>query len=603
LWLPFLQKNNQRGSKMQDLYKGFKKVNEDDSRAVLKHENGHELVIAKGGISKKQRKALDKLPIHQAEGTPTEEENQMTVPELDSGDALKNIGAQITEAVAQKVIQGAEESISPQQIAAMPEPTATDVATGEPVYRGARATPAEEPGPRFAPKRPLPPTLFSSINPLAVPDYLPGETGNQYAARKQREYDEYQAAQRGEVTEPVAMEPGEQGPGILGAAAPSLQEPVPTTTEEVAEQVEPTPERRPLDLGRPLQAPAITRPPEEVMVDPNVSEADRANAFIMAAQNVQARIEQADIDFRTEMRKPENQINPDRLYENMSTGKKIRTMIGILLGGAAGGILRQENPVMAMLNKQIERDIESQRASRADKMNLYKQNLDILKDGRAAYFQTATQLRGIVEMKLQDAKLKLDPNNIAGRTAIDAAIAENRLKAQQAKEGLAKFEMRKAYDQAQQEGKLIEVPDRLDERLESAVRVTDQKGRSVKLYARNKGAVSDLQKRSDAIASAESALRRIIDFNNKYGRQLEVVGIDVLGEMPAAAEALNAEARIAISSLLSTGQISERNVKLFEDILPKAGQIKLSDAAQKAAQSAKLLKDMKDLLIKNNLTR
>lgn len=588
---------------MQDLYKGFKKVNEDDSRAVLKHENGHELVIAKGGISKKQRRALDKLPIHQAEGTPTEEENQMPVPELDSGDALKNIGAQITEAVAQKVIQGAEESISPQQIAAMPEPTATDVATGEPVYRGARATPAEEPGPRFAPKRPLPPTLFSSINPLAVPDYLPGETGNQYAARKQREYDEYQAAQRGEVTEPVAMEPGEQGPGILGAAAPSLQEPVPTTTEEVAEQVEPTPERRPLDLGRPLQAPAITRPPEEVMVDPNVSEADRANAFIMAAQNVQARIEQADIDFRTEMRKPENQINPDRLYENMSTGKKIRTMIGILLGGAAGGILRQENPVMAMLNKQIERDIESQRASRADKMNLYKQNLDILKDGRAAYFQTATQLRGIVEMKLQDAKLKLDPNNIAGRTAIDAAIAENRLKAQQAKEGLAKFEMRKAYDQAQQEGKLIEVPDRLDERLESAVRVTDQKGRSVKLYARNKGAVSDLQKRSDAIASAESALRRIIDFNNKYGRQLEVVGIDVLGEMPAAAEALNAEARIAISSLLSTGQISERNVKLFEDILPKAGQIKLSDAAQKAAQSAKLLKDMKDLLIKNNLTR
>ena len=588
---------------MQDLYKGFKKVNEDDSRAVLKHENGHELVIAKGGISKKQRRALDKLPIHQAEGTPTEEENQMTVPELDSGDALKNIGAQITEAVAQKVIQGAEESISPQQIAAMPEPTATDVATGEPVYRGARATPAEEPGPRFAPKRPLPPTLFSSINPLAVPDYLPGETGDQYAARKQREYDEYQAAQRGEVTEPVAMEPGEQGPGILGAAAPSLQEPVPTTTEEVAEQVEPTPERRPLDLGRPLQAPAITRPPEEVMVDPNVSEADRAHAFIRAAQNVQARIEQADIDFRAEMRKPENQINPDRLYENMSTGKKIRTMIGILLGGAAGGILRQENPVMAMLNKQIERDIESQRASRADKMNLYKQNLDILKDGRAAYFQTATQLRGIVEMKLQDAKLKLDPNNIAGRTAIDAAIAENRLKAQQAKEGLAKFEMRKAYDQAQQEGKLIEVPDRLDERLESAVRVTDQKGRSVKLYARNKGAVSDLQKRSDAIASAESALRRIIDFNNKYGRQLEVVGIDVLGEMPAAAEALNAEARIAISSLLSTGQISERNVKLFEDILPKAGQIKLSDAAQKAAQSAKLLKDMKDLLIKNNLTR
>jgi len=567
---------------MQDLYKGFKKVNEDDSRAVLKHENGHELVIAKGGISKKQRRALDKLPIHQAEGTPTEEENQMPVPELDSGDALKNIGAQITEAVAQKVIQGAEESI-PAAGQTSSGPTAEEIA-GLQQFQQQQQQPMP-PRPEGIPA----PGLSAHGTPEEEMDAVSPQMASGFG-RAILEQPPVEVAPQG----PVAGE----APGILGVTTPSV-----APTEEVAEQVEPTPERRPLDLSRPLQAPAITRPPEEVMVDPNVSEADRAHAFIRAAQNVQARIEQADIDFRAEMRKPENQINPDRLYENMSTGKKIRTMIGILLGGAAGGILRQENPVMAMLNKQIERDIESQKASRADKMNLYKQNLDILKDGRAAYFQTATQLRGIVEMKLQDAKLKLDPNNIAGKTAIDAAIAENRLKAQQAKEGLAKFEMRKAYDQAQQEGKLIEVPDRLDERLESAVRVTDQKGRSVKLYARNKGAVSDLQKRSDAIASAESALRRIIDFNNKYGRQLEVVGIDVLGEMPAAAEALNAEARIAISSLLSTGQISERNVKLFEDILPKAGQIKLSDAAQKAAQSAKLLKDMKDLLIKNNLTR
>jgi len=101
---------------MQDLYRGFKKVNEDEQRAVLKHENGHELVIAKSGISKKQKRALDKLPIHQAEGTPIEEEQpQVPEPQLDSGNALKQIGAQITEAVAQKVIEGAEESIPSQR--------------------------------------------------------------------------------------------------------------------------------------------------------------------------------------------------------------------------------------------------------------------------------------------------------------------------------------------------------------------------------------------------------------------------------------------------------------------------------------------------------
>jgi len=260
---------------------------------------------------------------------------------------------------------------------------------------------------------------------------------------------------------------------------------------------------------------------------------------------------------------------------------------------------------MAMLNKQIERDIESQKLAQAGKMNLYKQNLEILKDGRAAYFQTATQLRSIVDMKLQDAKLQLDPNNVAGKTALDAAISENRLRAQKAKEETAKIEMTKQFERAQQINPSLEIPDRLDQRLESAVRVTDNKGRSVKMYARNKGAVSDLQKRSDAIASAESALKRIIAFNNQYGRQLEVpgIGVDVLGEMANAAESLNAEARIAIASLLSTGQISERNAKLFEEILPKAGGLKMSAAKQKAVQSAKLLKDMKDLLIQNNLTR
>jgi len=580
---------------MQDLYKGFKKINEDDSRAVLKHENGHELVIAKGGISKKQRRALDKLPIHQAEGTPIEEENQMPVPELDSGDALKNIGAQITEAVAQRVIQGAEESISPQQIAAMPEPTATDVQTGEPVYRGAGATPVEEPGPRFAPKGPLPPSPLDTFSPFAS-DRLPGESGKEYGARKQREYDEFQAAQRGEATEPVAMAPGE-APGILGVTAPSV-----TTTEEA---VTAEPPRRRLDLRSGFTTPAALRTPEEVMVDPNASEAERANALVMAAQNIQARIEKADADFKEEMRKPENQLNPNRFFENMSTGRKIGTMIGILLGGAAGGILKQENPVMAMLNKQIDNDIDAQKASRADKMNLFKQNMDILKDGRAAYFQTATQLRGIVELKLQEAQMKLDPTNAAGRAALDAAISENRLKAQQAKQGLATIEMRKAYEQAQEKGQPVEMPDRLDERIESAVRVTDEKGRSVKLYARNKGAVSDLQKRSDAIASAESALRRILNFNNEYGRQLEIPGVSVgvIGNMNAAAESLNAEAKIAIAQLLSTGQISERNAKLFEDILPKAGGLKQKDAKNRAAQTARLLMDMKKLLIQNNLIR
>jgi len=54
---------------MEGLYKGFKKISEDENKALLKHDNGHELRIAKSGLSKKHLKALQKLPLYQAEGT------------------------------------------------------------------------------------------------------------------------------------------------------------------------------------------------------------------------------------------------------------------------------------------------------------------------------------------------------------------------------------------------------------------------------------------------------------------------------------------------------------------------------------------------------
>jgi len=597
---------------MQDLYRGFKKVSEDDNHAVLEHEQGHRLNIAKSGLSKKHLRNLSNLPLHQAQGTPIEE-NEMQSQEFDSGDALKNIGAQITEAVAQKVIEGAEESISPEQIEQMPEPTATDIQTGQPVYKAPGATPSEpstimqQGGSRKVDPANLP------VGPLDVYGEIlsPGGATLTYEQAKQiaeEKKAQQLAAQEQAQKEPSSLAPGETGPGILGATAPSAEAPSlaaeqPTPQVSAPETIQPV---RRLDLTRPVLAPTITKTPEEIMVDPNASEFDRANAFIMAAQNVQQRIENADKQFQEELRKPENQINPDRFYENMSTGRKIRTIIGLILGGAAGGILKQENPVLAMLNKQIDMDIEAQKASRADKYNLYKQNLEVLRDGRAAYFQTASQLRSLVDMKLQDAQLKLDPTNQAGKLALQAAMAENRTKLRQAQNELTKIELRKTYSAAAQKGDVIEMPDELDDRLESAVRVTDNKGRPVKLYARSKGMVNELQKRADAISTAENALKRVVDFNKKYGWQLSVPVLEKVGfqsQMADAAETLNAEVRFAVSNLLSSGQLSERNADLFEDIFPKGGALKQEDAQKKAIQAARLLKDMKDTLIKNNLIR
>jgi len=285
----------------------------------------------------------------------------------------------------------------------------------------------------------------------------------------------------------------------------------------------------------------------------------------------------------------------------MSTGRKIRTIIGMLLGGMAGGILRQENPLIAMLNKEIDRDIESQKLAREDKTNLYKQNLQILKDSQAAYIQTANQLRTIVEMKMLDAQRKLDPNNMLGKTALQAGISENQRKVRENDAVLAKIALKEKFNQARQKGQFIEMPDEIDDRLDSAVRVTDAKGRSVKFYARNKGAVQELQKRADAISNAENLLARIIGFNKQHGREFGMMGVDT--EYYNVAQALNDEAKIVMANLLSSGTVSERNAKLFDGLLPTAGAFKQGDAQRQAVNAARLLLGQKKTLIEGNLTR
>lgn len=49
-------------------YRGFKKVHEDDEKAILKNQRGHEITLAKKQLSKGHCDALSKLPLYAAEG-------------------------------------------------------------------------------------------------------------------------------------------------------------------------------------------------------------------------------------------------------------------------------------------------------------------------------------------------------------------------------------------------------------------------------------------------------------------------------------------------------------------------------------------------------
>jgi len=603
---------------MQDLYKGFKKVAEDDNSATLKHENGHELNIAKSGLSRKHKVQLEKLPLHQADGTELgNEKTDELLREMEAakaGQALpqepqmsgepfqptneqlnqpqESFARQFGKSVREKDIIPAYEDVKEYANAirsAAKKYVVSPIASAAEAYN--QATGAIEQG---------------------AGEFLKGVAGveGQIPPSKLqlRNQEQRQVAEQQKSAETAQKELELEEAKVLGLSADkplATEQQVPTQDPEqiLQQQAAATPEitKKSIDLTRPLNAPIALRTPEEVIVDPSVSETERAQALVMAAQNIQTQIQKSNQDFQEEMRKPENQINMDRFYSNMSTGRKIRTIIGMLLGGMAGGILRQENPLIAMLNKEIDRDIESQKLAREDKTNLYKQNLQILKDSQAAYIQTANQLRTIVEMKMLDAQRKLDPNNMLGKTALQAGISENQRKVRENDAVLAKIALKEKFNQARQKGQFIEMPDEIDDRLDSAVRVTDAKGRSVKFYARNKGAVQELQKRADAISNAENLLARIIGFNKQHGREFGMMGVDT--EYYNVAQALNDEAKIVMANLLSSGTVSERNAKLFDGLLPTAGAFKQGDAQRQAVNAARLLLGQKKTLIEGNLTR
>jgi hypothetical protein len=63
-------------------------------------------------------------------------------------------------------------------------------------------------------------------------------------------------------------------------------------------------------------------------------------------------------------------INPNAYMQGLGTGGRIATAIGLILGGAGGGITGQGNPALAVLNQQIDRNLEAQRSNLGARENL-----------------------------------------------------------------------------------------------------------------------------------------------------------------------------------------------------------------------------------------
>ncbi len=94
-------------------------------------------------------------------------------------------------------------------------------------------------------------------------------------------------------------------------------------------------------------------------------------------------------------------VDHNRLYHNMGTGNKILAAISVALSGLGSGLTGKPNIAMDVIQKSIDRDIESQKIDIGKKQNLFSENLRLIGDEKAAAMATKAQLLSSAQAKIQ----------------------------------------------------------------------------------------------------------------------------------------------------------------------------------------------------------
>jgi hypothetical protein len=95
-------------------------------------------------------------------------------------------------------------------------------------------------------------------------------------------------------------------------------------------------------------------------------------------------------------------VDPNHFWNSKSTGGKIASVIGVLLGGIGGGVNgTHQNQALQTMQRYQEQDIEAQKNDQSNKMNLYKMGLERYNDQRAASQFAMLQSNALLQGTLQ----------------------------------------------------------------------------------------------------------------------------------------------------------------------------------------------------------
>lgn len=374
----------------------FKKIKDSKDMAILQHPSGHRIEIAKSSLSPKHSKDLEKLPIH-----------------MDVGGAVPGDGSD-----AQPMPQNQQ------------QPTII-INNGQPQGPIAQQ-PGYDPNAPWKPMGPTPMQQMTMDSPTAAPsDKLQALEALQkqeqqnlmrdqaYAQKKHQEMlaaIEYnkRAQQMGQPQIAVPNAPPVQvasvgndaglmgdGQGLSQSGLAPQQPQAPTDpwgTQAHSDAVTQGMQNQIQGYQQEARALGEKGRQEEAALKQSIeAQNQRAQSY---QQNFDALQKERDA-FMSDLQN--KAVDPRRFYNNMGTGQKISTAIGLILGGMGGGLLKQENPVMKYLNQQITNDIEAQKADINKSNTLLSANYQSFGNLKDATDMTRVMLNDVVINQLKQA--------------------------------------------------------------------------------------------------------------------------------------------------------------------------------------------------------
>lgn len=349
--------------------KQWKKVSADDKYTRFQDNKGNELKIAHTTLSPKMRSELASLPVHLAEG----------------GEVTKDKGPAVVKKSAEEVQKGASSSgwlgidkyvdnikqglKKPQSMAnggeveEDPASKMTDLTAELSTMASTPAAAVEGMIPRIGSDQQM-----SSLPPVATEGLMP-RMGSQAMGQpvEQSLVDPAMAAQEG-ARDPGAIDPN---------AAPS---PAPQGAQGLAAAPVPTPAEE-LENSKLLKAANDIKKGLKIEADAQAAqgraEAAAAEESIKAQQDIAVTFkgdyDKLNSEYNSVLQDVKSgAIDPDRLWNNKSSFNKVSTIIGLMASGYGAGMQGPgvKNMAMESLERDIDRDIDAQKANLSSKNNM-----------------------------------------------------------------------------------------------------------------------------------------------------------------------------------------------------------------------------------------